>query len=109
MASTQPIDARGDKIYTVLHAVNLRTRTEPPMSERHFGNISRLAITVPTVDAGTDGGHKIVDQVMTLADWWGHRLSVPMEDWFTEGILGLVRPVYKIGLPIDVSNCWFLI
>ncbi|XP_030449746.1 stemmadenine O-acetyltransferase-like [Syzygium oleosum] len=63
MASTQPIDARGDKIYTVLHAVNLRTRTEPPMSERHFGNISRLAITVPTVDAGTDGGHKIVDQV----------------------------------------------
>lgn len=66
MASTQPIDARGDKIYTVFHAVNLRTRTEPPMSERHFGNISRLAITVPTVDAGTDGGHKIVDQVMTL-------------------------------------------
>ncbi|KAF8040713.1 hypothetical protein BT93_B2824 [Corymbia citriodora subsp. variegata] len=63
MASTQPIEARGDKIYTVLHAVNLRTRTEPPLSERNFGNISRLAITVPTVDAGTDGGYKIVDQV----------------------------------------------
>lgn len=65
MASTQPIEARGNKIYTVLHAVNLRTRTEPPMSERHFGNISRLAITVPTVDAGTSGGYKIVDQVMS--------------------------------------------
>ncbi|KAK3443272.1 hypothetical protein EUGRSUZ_B03225 [Eucalyptus grandis] len=63
MASTQPIEARGDKIYTVLHAVNLRTRTEPPISERHFGNISRLAIAVPTVDASTDGGYKIVDQV----------------------------------------------
>ncbi|XP_030542088.1 stemmadenine O-acetyltransferase-like [Rhodamnia argentea] len=60
MASTQPIEARGNKIYTVLHAVNLRTRMEPPMSERHFGNISRLAITVPTVDAG---GYKIVNQV----------------------------------------------
>ncbi|KAF8040714.1 hypothetical protein BT93_B2825 [Corymbia citriodora subsp. variegata] len=63
MASTQPIDARGDKLYTVLHAVNLRTRTEPPMSGHHFGNISRLAITMPTKDAGTDGGYKIVHQV----------------------------------------------
>ncbi|KAK3443270.1 hypothetical protein EUGRSUZ_B03227 [Eucalyptus grandis] len=63
MASTQPIDTRGDKLYTVLHAVNLRTRMEPPMSGHHFGNISRLAITVPTKDAVVDGGHKIVHQV----------------------------------------------
>ncbi|KAL3751844.1 hypothetical protein ACJRO7_012645 [Eucalyptus globulus] len=63
MASTQPIDARGDKLYTVLHAVNLRTRMEPPISGHHFGNISRIAIAVPTKDAGTDGGYEIVHQV----------------------------------------------
>ncbi|KAK3443271.1 hypothetical protein EUGRSUZ_B03226 [Eucalyptus grandis] len=63
MASTQPVDARGDKLYTVLHAVNLRTRMEPPISGHHFGNISRVAVAVPTKDAGTDGGYEIVHQV----------------------------------------------
>ncbi|KAF8040715.1 hypothetical protein BT93_B2826 [Corymbia citriodora subsp. variegata] len=63
MASTQPLEARGDKLYTVQHAVNLRTRMEPPMSGHHFGNYSGRAITVPTKDAGTNGGYRIVHQV----------------------------------------------
>ncbi|XP_042023307.1 stemmadenine O-acetyltransferase-like [Salvia splendens] len=39
----------GKKIYTVQHAINLRTRTDPPLPEYHFGNISRLAIAKPAV------------------------------------------------------------
>ncbi|KAL2510316.1 HXXXD-type acyl-transferase family protein [Forsythia ovata] len=43
MSSTQE-KHNPDKIYTVLLAVNLRTRLDPPLSEHYFGNISRLAI-----------------------------------------------------------------
>ncbi|EYU22560.1 hypothetical protein ABFS82_05G022900 [Erythranthe guttata] len=54
-----------NKIYTVLHAVNLRNRLEPPLSDNHFGNISRLAIAVPAVDDGgsIDGGYELMQKV----------------------------------------------
>ncbi|KAK4763661.1 hypothetical protein SAY87_013099 [Trapa incisa] len=65
MASTQAAAAGvRNKLYTVLHAVNLRPRMDPPLSERHFGNISRVAITRPsTADIAADGGYKIVSHV----------------------------------------------
>ncbi|CAN6676286.1 unnamed protein product [Malus baccata var. baccata] len=34
-------------MYTVSHAVNLRTRTDPPLPEYTFGNVTRTAISVP--------------------------------------------------------------
>ncbi|KAL6983825.1 shikimate O-hydroxycinnamoyltransferase [Sarracenia purpurea var. burkii] len=43
-----------NKMYTVLHAVNLRTRTDPPLSEHYFGNITRVAITQPVIDGDGD-------------------------------------------------------
>ncbi|KAF8018542.1 hypothetical protein BT93_H3427 [Corymbia citriodora subsp. variegata] len=49
-----------DKTYKVLHAVNLRPRMDPLLSDRHFGNISRIALAMPTRD--TDE-HMIVNQV----------------------------------------------
>nr|UQZ10115.1 BAHD96 [Lavandula angustifolia] len=54
-----------NKIYTVMHAVNLRTRTDPPLTEYHFGNISRLAIANPDVgESGvTDGGVELMQRV----------------------------------------------
>ncbi|XP_050206302.2 stemmadenine O-acetyltransferase-like [Mercurialis annua] len=42
MAATQPNET-SNKLYLVLHAVNLRPRMEPPLSNQHFGNISRIA------------------------------------------------------------------
>lgn len=49
MAATQEKADQG-KLYTVIHAMNLRTRMDPPLPNHHFGNISRPAIAVPSMD-----------------------------------------------------------
>ncbi|XP_022734602.1 vinorine synthase-like [Durio zibethinus] len=40
-----------EKLYTVLHAVNLRTRMDPPLPQYYFGNISRFAIALPSINS----------------------------------------------------------
>ncbi|KAL2484476.1 HXXXD-type acyl-transferase family protein [Abeliophyllum distichum] len=52
-----------DKIYTVLHAVNLRTRLDPPLSEHYFGNISRLAIAIPSMEDREKEGYGVLNKV----------------------------------------------
>ncbi|XP_047963567.1 stemmadenine O-acetyltransferase-like [Salvia hispanica] len=47
--SASGLKAEAGKIYTVQHAINLRTRTDPPLPEYHFGNIFRMAIAKPAV------------------------------------------------------------
>ncbi|KZV55118.1 HXXXD-type acyl-transferase family protein [Dorcoceras hygrometricum] len=39
-----------NKIFTVLHAVNLRTRMNPPLSEYYFGNICCFTIATPNME-----------------------------------------------------------
>ncbi|XP_057507591.1 stemmadenine O-acetyltransferase-like [Actinidia eriantha] len=39
-----------NKIYSLLHAVNLRPRTDPPLPDHVFGNFTRLAIVFPSLD-----------------------------------------------------------
>ncbi|KAJ8758868.1 hypothetical protein K2173_002647 [Erythroxylum novogranatense] len=39
-----------DKIFMVIHAINLRTRFNPPISEEHFGNICNIASVMSTTD-----------------------------------------------------------
>ncbi|GFP88340.1 vinorine synthase [Phtheirospermum japonicum] len=49
-----------NKIYTVLHTVNLRNRLDPALTEYHFGNICRAAIATPAVG---DGGSELMKKV----------------------------------------------
>lgn len=86
MAATQSKSNPAGKIYTVLHAVNLRTRMDPPLSVNYFGNISRIAISIPSVDSDDDGCRGVVNQVrdsiskvnaeyvkkLQESDWLGH-------------------------------------
>ncbi|KAH7570429.1 hypothetical protein ACOSP7_018561 [Xanthoceras sorbifolium] len=39
-----------NRVYTVLHAVNLRPRFEPPLPDYSFGNLYRIAVTVPSAE-----------------------------------------------------------
>ncbi|CAN4124056.1 unnamed protein product [Withania somnifera] len=38
------------KIYGLVHTLNLRTRSNPPLPESLFGNIMQVVVTVPTTD-----------------------------------------------------------
>ncbi|XP_062110555.1 stemmadenine O-acetyltransferase-like [Humulus lupulus] len=64
MISTRPKDQTDDnRVFTVLHAINLRTRVDPPLPENYFGNISRIAISVPPLEPNKDGNYTIVSHV----------------------------------------------
>lgn len=79
MASTHS-ENDPNKIYTLFHAVNLRTRANPPLPDHYFGNISRIAITVPSMINGRPKCYEIVNQVTTAVelgrDQWGHGLPL---------------------------------
>lgn len=64
-AALKPKDsaAAAAGIFTMLHAVNLRPRTEPPLPENLFGNVSRIAISVPSPEPDENGNSTIVSRV----------------------------------------------
>ena len=52
------------RVYTILHAVNLRTRMDPPLPENYFGYIVRFAITTLSMDGMNEGQcHALVNQL----------------------------------------------
>ncbi|CAN6550874.1 unnamed protein product [Malus baccata var. baccata] len=55
MAATQvKSDIAPKRIYAIVHAVNLRTRIDPPLPEHSFGNLYRIAMTIPSLDIGEE-------------------------------------------------------
>ncbi|XVE74866.1 hypothetical protein DITRI_Ditri12bG0052800 [Diplodiscus trichospermus] len=49
-------------MYTVVQAVNLRTRMDPPLPNNHFGNICTAVVAVPSMDK-EDGSYDILNQM----------------------------------------------
>ncbi|PON39719.1 Transferase [Parasponia andersonii] len=49
-----------EKVYTVIHAVNLRPRFDPPLSEHTFGNISRCSFAT---FSGEEDGFEVVRRI----------------------------------------------
>ncbi|KAK2636928.1 hypothetical protein Ddye_031720 [Dipteronia dyeriana] len=60
VAATKAESASDDKLYSLLHAVNLRSRTEPPLPDYSFGNLFRMAVIFPSTD---DTGDRVVTQM----------------------------------------------
>ena len=56
--------ANPKRVYTILHAVNLRTRIDPPLPKIYFGNIIRFAITTSSMDGMKERQcHALVNQM----------------------------------------------
>ncbi|KAB5537459.1 hypothetical protein DKX38_014992 [Salix brachista] len=55
-------ESRPERIYSMVHAVNLRSRMEPPLPEFSFGNYSRIAFTIPSAGTGEEN-YNLVRQV----------------------------------------------
>ncbi|KAL0408530.1 UNVERIFIED_CONTAM: Stemmadenine O-acetyltransferase [Sesamum radiatum] len=68
LVSALEMKADPNKIYTVLHAVNLRPRMDPPLSECHFGNMFQVAIAMPTlaVDSGSELLQKVREAIRAV-------------------------------------------
>ncbi|PON64731.1 Transferase [Parasponia andersonii] len=60
MAATR-VESGPERLYAIIHAVNLRTRIDPPLPDRSFGNLYRIAMTIPRLDG--EEGFGLVKQV----------------------------------------------
>lgn len=54
VAATKAGTEAPERVYAIVHAVNLRTRIDPPLPECSFGNLYRIAVTVPRLDTGEE-------------------------------------------------------
>ena len=63
MAATRKEYSGPERIYAIIHAVNLRTRIDPPLPEYSFGNLYRIAMTFPRLDTEQEDGFGLVKQV----------------------------------------------
>ncbi|XP_050373423.1 stemmadenine O-acetyltransferase-like isoform X1 [Argentina anserina] len=62
VANTKDIGP-AEKLYMVLHSVNLRPRFDPPLPQHSFGNFYRAAMTAPFVSRGNDCYGLVMKQV----------------------------------------------
>ncbi|XWS69155.1 hypothetical protein CRYUN_Cryun04dG0155400 [Craigia yunnanensis] len=62
VASTKAKPIPDSCFYTIVHAVNLRTKLEPPLPGHSFGNFYRIAVTVASRNSG-EYCYNLVDQI----------------------------------------------
>ncbi|KAB2090733.1 hypothetical protein ES319_A03G142100v1 [Gossypium barbadense] len=66
----------------MIHTVNLRTKFEPPLSAQSFGNIFRVAITVPSMDDGSNLVSQIRNSIRKIDNDYVTKLQAVDEDLF---------------------------
>ncbi|OMO81408.1 Transferase [Corchorus olitorius] len=52
-----------DTLCTIIHLINLRTRTEPPLPEHAVGNLYTFAMTVPSMDKIGESCHYLITEM----------------------------------------------
>ena len=62
MAATQA-NKTSNKLYRVFHAVNLRPKFEPPLSNLYFGNIFWVVAATANMDAKDDDCYGIISRM----------------------------------------------
>ncbi|KAL5552675.1 hypothetical protein UlMin_040076 [Ulmus minor] len=63
VAASSQVDSRPNRVHAILHAVNLRTRIDPPLPNHSFGNLYRIAVTFPCLDTNIQSHEGLVKQM----------------------------------------------
>ncbi|OMO81483.1 Transferase [Corchorus olitorius] len=63
VATTKAKSSPDSSLYTIIHAVNLRPRIDPPLPEHSFGNLYRIAMTIPSMKPEEDCSSNLVNQM----------------------------------------------
>ncbi|XP_050375110.1 stemmadenine O-acetyltransferase-like [Argentina anserina] len=64
-----------DKLYRVVHAVNLRPRFEPPLPHHSFGNLYRVAMTAPLQISSGESYHGIREEISKIDNAYVKKLQ----------------------------------
>ncbi|KAA8529714.1 hypothetical protein F0562_034186 [Nyssa sinensis] len=98
-AAATRADSVPEKLYTVIHAVNLRTRMDPPLPEHSFGNLYRIAIATPSMEAGNEGRGLVKQMRGTIKSIDGNYVTKSLR----EGL-----PLYEVdfgwGKPVRIGS-----
>ncbi|KAJ4710926.1 Vinorine synthase-like [Melia azedarach] len=64
VAATKGSESGPDhKFHAVVHAVNLRPRIEPPLPDYSFGNLYRIAMTIPSMETDHEECYDLISQM----------------------------------------------
>ncbi|OMO81450.1 Transferase [Corchorus olitorius] len=63
VATTKAKLSPDSSFYSVIHAVNLRPRIDPPLPEHSFGNFYRISMTFPSLSPGEDCSYNLINQM----------------------------------------------
>nr|XP_023901207.1 vinorine synthase-like [Quercus suber] len=60
VVATDQLKSKIERLHIILHAVNLRTRMDPPLSDYSFGNLFQVTITIASKETSREDWYGIV-------------------------------------------------